>query len=188
VLLGVRPHRLTVQYRMHPCLSAFPSDMFYEGKLQNGVAAAARTLPGAAFPWPVPDRPMLFYCQLGAEEIAPSGTSYLNRAGARRALRAFVPARDRVPAATKRRTACRPPGGLLTRPPRAAGQAAVRAAGCAGRGRGSNQARARLLPGAAPTRRVGKANLCRARAQRPPAWRRWSRTCCAAAWRRSRSA
>jgi len=29
----------------------------------------------------MPDRPMLFYCQLGAEEIAPSGTSYLNRAG-----------------------------------------------------------------------------------------------------------
>ncbi len=81
VLLGVRPHRLTVQYRMHPCLSAFPSDMFYEGKLQNGVAAAARTLPAVAFPWPMPDRPMLFYCQLGAEEIAPSGTSYLNRAG-----------------------------------------------------------------------------------------------------------
>ena len=82
VLLGTKPHRLTVQYRMHPCLSAFPSDMFYEGKLQNGVAAAERMLPSVAFPWPVPERPMLFYCQVGAEEIAPSGTSYLNRTGA----------------------------------------------------------------------------------------------------------
>ena len=82
VLLGTKPHRLTVQYRMHPCLSEFPSDMFYEGKLQNGVAAAERALPAVAFPWPVPERPMLFYCQLGAEEIAPSGTSYLNRTGA----------------------------------------------------------------------------------------------------------
>lgn len=26
-----------VQYRMHPCLSAFPSNIFYEGSLQNGV-------------------------------------------------------------------------------------------------------------------------------------------------------
>ncbi len=34
VMLGVRPHRLTVQYRMHPALSLFPSNMFYEGKLQ----------------------------------------------------------------------------------------------------------------------------------------------------------
>ena len=82
VLLGTKPHRLTVQYRMHPCLSEFPSDMFYEGKLQNGVAAAERALPAVAFPWAVPKRPMLFYCQLGAEEIAPSGTSYLNRTGA----------------------------------------------------------------------------------------------------------
>jgi regulator of nonsense transcripts 1 len=32
IILGHRPHRLQVQYRMHPCLSAFPSNMFYEGK------------------------------------------------------------------------------------------------------------------------------------------------------------
>ena len=81
VLLGIKPHRLVVQYRMHPCLSAFPSDMFYEGKLQNGVTAAQRLRPDVAFPWPVPDKPMMFYCQLGKEEISPSGTSYLNRTG-----------------------------------------------------------------------------------------------------------
>jgi regulator of nonsense transcripts 1 len=27
VILGVRPVRLQVQYRMHPCLSEFPSNM-----------------------------------------------------------------------------------------------------------------------------------------------------------------
>jgi regulator of nonsense transcripts 1 len=27
VLLGIRPIRLQVQYRMHPCLSEFPSNM-----------------------------------------------------------------------------------------------------------------------------------------------------------------
>ena len=37
VMLGIRPMRLQVQYRMHPALSAFPSNVFYEGSLQNGV-------------------------------------------------------------------------------------------------------------------------------------------------------
>lgn len=31
------------------------------------------------FPWPAPDKPMLFYVTQGTEEIAGSGTSYLNR-------------------------------------------------------------------------------------------------------------
>ena len=35
VLLGTRPIRLQVQYRMHPCLSEFPSNMFYEGYVSN---------------------------------------------------------------------------------------------------------------------------------------------------------
>ena len=34
VLLGVKPIRLQVQYRMHPCLAEFPSNTFYEGSLQ----------------------------------------------------------------------------------------------------------------------------------------------------------
>lgn len=38
VVLGIRPIRLQVQYRMHPALSAFPSNVFYEGSLQNGVS------------------------------------------------------------------------------------------------------------------------------------------------------
>jgi len=33
VQLGIRPIRLQVQYRMHPCLSEFPSNFFYEGFL-----------------------------------------------------------------------------------------------------------------------------------------------------------
>jgi len=79
VQLAERPIRLEVQYRMHPCLSEFPSNMFYEGVLQNGVAASERILHGIDFPWPDPERPHLFYVQLGQEEIASSGTSYLNR-------------------------------------------------------------------------------------------------------------
>ena len=86
VLIGTRPIRLQVQYRMHPALSEFPSNMFYEGSLQNGVTEADRqllTTPGYTgkedFPWPVPNKPMFFYSITGMEEISASGTSYLNR-------------------------------------------------------------------------------------------------------------
>lgn len=79
VAVGIRPIRLEVQYRMHPALSEFPSNLFYEGSLQNGVDGSERTLKNIEFPWPIPDKPMFFYCCLGHEEIAGSGTSYLNR-------------------------------------------------------------------------------------------------------------
>eukprot|EP00854_Cymbomonas_tetramitiformis_P006173 gene6173-7402_t len=79
VQLGVKPIRLQVQYRMHPCLSEFPSNNFYEGTLQNGVTMNERQQPGIDFPWPVPSKPMIFYVQMGQEEISASGTSYLNR-------------------------------------------------------------------------------------------------------------
>lgn len=38
-----------------------------------------RRLAKMEFPWPVADKPMLFYVTQGQEEIAGSGTSYLNR-------------------------------------------------------------------------------------------------------------
>ncbi|KAI9594599.1 RNA helicase-domain-containing protein [Syncephalis fuscata] len=77
--LCIRPIRLQVQYRMHPCLSDFPSNMFYEGTLQNGVTTQERLRKNVAFPWPVPETPMFFHSNLGQEEISTSGTSYLNR-------------------------------------------------------------------------------------------------------------
>ncbi|KAJ1565924.1 ATP-dependent helicase NAM7 [Nowakowskiella sp. JEL0078] len=82
VLLGIRPIRLQVQYRMHPCLSEFPSNMFYEGSLQNGVTVQERLRKNVDFPWPVPETPMFFLASFGQEEISSSGTSYLNRAEA----------------------------------------------------------------------------------------------------------
>mmetsp|Transcript_13258 Transcript_13258/g.43696 ORF Transcript_13258/g.43696 Transcript_13258/m.43696 type:complete len:804 (+) Transcript_13258:1-2412(+) len=81
ILLNVQPIRLTVQYRMHPCLSEFPSNKFYDGALQNGVGAGERHNE-IDFPWPVPQKPIMFYVQMGLEEISASGTSYLNRAEA----------------------------------------------------------------------------------------------------------
>ncbi|CAG8464750.1 11326_t:CDS:10 [Ambispora leptoticha] len=79
VILGIRPIRLQVQYRMHPCLSEFPSNMFYEGSLQNGVTTQDRLRKNVDFPWPAPETPMFFHSNLGQEEISSSGTSYLNR-------------------------------------------------------------------------------------------------------------
>merc|ERR1712070_710374 len=82
VMLQVRPIRLEVQYRMHPCLSKFPSNTFYEGALQNGISASERAHASADFPWPNADRPMFFYTSLGSEEVSGSGTSFLNRSEA----------------------------------------------------------------------------------------------------------
>lgn len=79
VVLGNRPIRLQVQYRMHPALSEFPSNMFYEGTLQNGVTAPERLRRHVDFPWPVADIPMFFHQNMGTEEISSSGTSFLNR-------------------------------------------------------------------------------------------------------------
>ncbi|KAG1723710.1 hypothetical protein EDB19DRAFT_348159 [Suillus lakei] len=55
VVLGNRSIRPQVQYRMHPCLSEFPSNTFYKGTLQNGVIALERVGKNIDFlVWPVP--------------------------------------------------------------------------------------------------------------------------------------
>lgn len=79
IRMGHRPLRLQIQYRMHPTLSVFPSDTFYEGSLQNGVSAAQRTIEDFDFPWPDPKNPMFFLHTTGTAELSGSGTSYLNR-------------------------------------------------------------------------------------------------------------
>lgn len=79
VNLRMQPIRLNTQYRMHPCLAEFPSNMFYDGALQNGISHVQRLRRDVDFPWPVADTPMMFWSNLGNEEISSSGTSYLNR-------------------------------------------------------------------------------------------------------------
>ncbi|XP_010518678.1 PREDICTED: regulator of nonsense transcripts 1 homolog isoform X2 [Tarenaya hassleriana] len=76
VLLGVKPIRLQSDGAEKQALDRI---CFYEGTLQNGVTINERQTSGIDFPWPVPNRPMFFYVQLGQEEISASGTSYLNR-------------------------------------------------------------------------------------------------------------
>lgn len=79
ISLGHIPIRLEVQYRMNPYLSEFPSNMFYEGSLQNGVTIEQRTITNSTFPWPIHNVPMMFWANYGREEISGNGTSYLNR-------------------------------------------------------------------------------------------------------------
>ncbi|KAF7639132.1 hypothetical protein Mgra_00001367 [Meloidogyne graminicola] len=82
VILGNRPLRLQVQYRMHPVLSSFPSNVFYEGSLQNGVTEVERRLDAFSWQFPNPEKPMMFWNCNGQEELGSSGTSYLNRSEA----------------------------------------------------------------------------------------------------------
>ena len=50
--MGILPVRLLTQYRMHPLISSWPNEAFYQGHLNNGVKEADRA-PPAGFPWPV---------------------------------------------------------------------------------------------------------------------------------------
>ena len=68
VVLGIRPLRLEVQYRMHPVLAKFPSNFFYRGALQNGVSAEERVLPMDSL-WPQPDKPNMFFVSNDQEQI-----------------------------------------------------------------------------------------------------------------------
>ncbi len=79
VKLKIKPHMLQVQYRMHPKLSEFPSNTFYDGNLQNGVNSDERIYFNVNFPWPNVKKPTFFYHIVGKEEFSASGTSYLNR-------------------------------------------------------------------------------------------------------------
>lgn len=78
---GIKPICLTVQYRMHPIISEFPSNKFYNGSLKNGVTVEERTKICSEFnfTWPNPQVPMYFLSCFGSEELAGTGTSYLNR-------------------------------------------------------------------------------------------------------------
>jgi regulator of nonsense transcripts 1 len=49
---------------MHPELSIFPSNTFYEGTLQNGVTVSDRSYL-TNFKWPKEDKPVFFFHMQG---------------------------------------------------------------------------------------------------------------------------
>ena len=77
VEMGVEPYLLTKQYRMHPAISKFPNDQFYNGRLEDGVSAANRAAP-AGLLWPDWDNPVAFLPVKGGELVSPDGTSREN--------------------------------------------------------------------------------------------------------------
>ena len=79
VACGVPPFMLDTQYRMHPRIAMFPSDLFYGGMLKNGVSAPERR-PLQGFPWPVEEFPVAFFPVKGIE--MDDGVSKYNEAEA----------------------------------------------------------------------------------------------------------
>jgi len=80
VACGVPPVMLDTQYRMHPAIAMFPSDLFYGGKLRNGVSPPERR-PLAGFPWPREEFPVAFVPVQSGVEL-DDGVSKLNEAEA----------------------------------------------------------------------------------------------------------
>ncbi|PLW47414.1 hypothetical protein PCANC_05849 [Puccinia coronata f. sp. avenae] len=71
-------HLLSIQYRMHPSISTFPSKAFYGSRLLNGPDMEAKT----AQPWHQPGSmfsPYAFFHPIGAREERGSHHSIMNR-------------------------------------------------------------------------------------------------------------
>jgi hypothetical protein len=79
VACGVPPFMLDTQYRMHPCIAQFPSDLFYGGLLKNGVSAPERR-PLQGFAWPREEFPVAYVPVYGVE--MDDGVSKYNEAEA----------------------------------------------------------------------------------------------------------
>lgn len=76
--LGVKPHLLDVQFRMHPAVSRFPSDAFYAGRVRSGTPARDRAAP-AGFNWPLPGVPVAFVPVTGPHVAEQrDASSYVN--------------------------------------------------------------------------------------------------------------
>ena len=74
-----KPHMLDTQYRMHPKISEFPIQKFYNGELKDGVTAEQKK-------WPRISYPLFFYqCDKGSEskvfnrQRGVSGFTYNNK-------------------------------------------------------------------------------------------------------------
>ena len=79
--LGVPATLLETQYRMHPVIREWPSERFYDGRLEDGIDAADRPAP-AGFIWPNWDAPVAYVPVEGEEDASGDGASKENRAEA----------------------------------------------------------------------------------------------------------
>jgi len=81
-------HLLDTQYRMHPEISIFPSQTFYDGRLLDGNGMAALR----AAPWHATEllSPYRFFDVQGQHSAAPTGHSLVNHAEIRIALQLYT--------------------------------------------------------------------------------------------------
>ena len=75
--MGIDPHLLNTQYRMHPSISEFPNYQFYEGLLKDGVSPSEREAPPGLL-WPDWEAPLSFLPVDGDEVLSPDGASKEN--------------------------------------------------------------------------------------------------------------
>ncbi|MBD35865.1 MAG: hypothetical protein CL512_03775 [Actinobacteria bacterium] len=81
VSMGIEPILLDTQYRMHPEISFFPNEAFYEGRLVDGISKDQRPNP-VGFLWNDWEIPMAFLPVKGGEMSSPDGSSKENIAEA----------------------------------------------------------------------------------------------------------
>ena len=79
--MGIEAHLLTTQYRMHPAISKFPNEAFYDGLLVDGVESSQRPTP-AGMLWPDWDTPIAFIPVEGGEATSADSESKENTAEA----------------------------------------------------------------------------------------------------------
>ena len=58
-MVGINPHMLNIQYRMHPHIASFSSNRFYAGNVQSDASNKDRSIP-QGFPWPNSKLPVAF--------------------------------------------------------------------------------------------------------------------------------
>jgi len=80
LVVPLTPFMLDNQYRMHLGIAMFPSDLFYGGKLLNGVSPPERR-PLNGFPWPREEFPVAFVPVPHGVEV-DDGVSKMNEAEA----------------------------------------------------------------------------------------------------------
>jgi len=76
-LMGITPVRLSVQYRMHPLISAWPNQAFYGGQIMDGITPEQRPA-SPSFPWPARLGPVCFIPVLDREDSVGDGRSKRN--------------------------------------------------------------------------------------------------------------
>ena len=77
------PLLLATQYRMHPVISKFPSETFYDGQLKDDESTNRNS--SALFKW-LNDKPILFWNSEGVERPGPGGSSYINEVEAMKVI------------------------------------------------------------------------------------------------------